>query len=100
MKKRQFSSEMKSKIILELLKEEKTISEIAGTYEISVNQLYNWRKEFNDNISRIFGETKTERDYKNKEKELLAREQNLMSKIGELTVENDWLKKKSAEKFG
>ena len=49
MKKRQFSPEYKSKLVLESLKEEKTLSEIAAREGISRVQLQNWKKEFLEN---------------------------------------------------
>jgi len=42
MKRRQFTPEFKAKVVMEMLREEKTISEIATEHEISPNQLRNW----------------------------------------------------------
>jgi transposase-like protein len=42
-KRRTFSSDFKSKIVLEALREEKPLGEIANEYDISPNQLRNWR---------------------------------------------------------
>ena len=100
MRKSNYSPEMKAKIVLELLTENRTTGEIASKYEINIREIQRWRKEFLENIGRIFGETKIEKDAKNKEKELEQREKELMAKVGELTIENDWLKKKSIEIFG
>ena len=100
MQKKSYSSEMKAKIVLELLTENKTTSEIASKYGINIRLIQQWRKDFLENIGRVFGETKIEKDMKNKEKELEERERLLKEKVGELTIENDWLKKKSAEIFG
>lgn len=44
-----------------------------------------------------WAQSKTEREAQQMVKEANEREQNLMVKIGQLTVENDWLKKKSAQ---
>ena len=46
MKKRSFTPEYKTKIIIEILKEEKLLNEIAAKENISPNQLRSWRKEF------------------------------------------------------
>jgi transposase-like protein len=43
MKKRTFTPEQKAKIVLELLKENKTIAELAAEYEIHPNQLQRWK---------------------------------------------------------
>ena len=100
MQKKNYTPEFKAKVVLELLSENQTTSEIASKYEVNIRMVQRWKKEFLENIGRIFGETKIEKDVKNKEKELEQREKLLMEKVGELTIENDWLKKKSLEIFG
>lgn len=100
MTKRQFTAEFKTKIILELLREEQNLNEIASKNDISPNQLRNWKKEFLDNAPKAFSGSKQEREAKNKEKEVSEEKQELMAKVGQLTIENDWLKKKAAQVFG
>lgn len=100
MTKRQFTPEYKAKIVLEILKEEKHISEIASREDISTKQLYGWKKEFIENASRVFSQTKIEKEAKQQERGLQEKEQELMAKVGQLTIENDWLKKKSAQVLG
>lgn len=100
MKKRSFTPEYKTKIVLEILKEEKLLNEIATNENISPNQLRSWRKEFMDNASRAFTGNKEERDLKLRDQELQEERQALMAKVGQLTIEVDWLKKKSVEVFG
>ncbi len=99
-KRRTFSSEFKSKLVLELLREEKPLGEIANEYDISPNQLRNWKIEFLKNAPRAFSESKDEKDIRAKEKELDEQINTLMTKVGQLTIENDWLKKKSKQVFG
>ena len=100
MQKKSYTPEEKAKIVLELLTENKTTSEIASKYGIGIRLIQQWRKDLLENIGRVFGETRIEKDMKNKEKELEEKERILKEKVGELTIENDWLKKKSAEIFG
>lgn len=100
MTKRQFTPEFKAKIVLEILREEKSISEIGNREEIAVSQLHGWKKEFLENSARVFSQTKIEREAKLNTRELADREQALMAKVGQLTIENDWLKKKSAQVLG
>lgn len=99
-KRRTFSSEFKSKIVLEALREEKPLGEIANEYDISPNQLRNWKIEFLKNAPRAFSESKDEKDMRAKEKEMDEQINVLMTKVGQLTIENDWLKKKSKQVFG
>ena len=100
MKKREFSAEYKTKIVIEVLEGEKQANEIAAREEISPKQLSNWKKEFFENAYRAFSLTKDERQAKNELKAMHEREQDLMAKVGSLTIENDWLKKKSKQVLG
>ena len=87
-KKRQnHSAEFKAKVAVEALKELKTISELAQLYEIHPNQISTWKKEFLENASQVFDKSHR----RPKEDEKLAK---LYETIGELKIENDWLKKK------
>ena len=99
MQKKSYTPEFKAKVVLDLLTENQTTSEIAAKYEINIRMVQRWKKEFLENIGRVFGETKIEKDVRNKEKASEQERKELMSKVGELTIENDWLKKKSAEIF-
>lgn len=94
MTKRQFSPEYKAKIVLEIMREENTVSEIGAREDISAKQLHNWKKEFIDNAAKVFSQKKEARDAVNKVLESEEREETLMAKVGQLTIEIDWLKKK------
>lgn len=99
-KRRQFTAEFKTKLVLEVLKEEKQIGEIATENGLSPNQLRNWRKEFLENASKVFSESKQEKELRLKKREIDEERTELMAKVGQLTIENDWLKKKSEQVFG
>jgi transposase-like protein len=100
MGRRQFTPEFKTKIVVELLREEKPLSELAAEHEISPNQLRNWKREFLENATRVFSESKQEKELRAKEKAMDEERRDLMAKVGQLTIEVDWLKKKSAEVLG
>ncbi len=100
MGKRQFTAEYKAKLVLEILAEESHISEIAARENISRTQLQNWKREFTDNAAKVFSQNKIEKEAKNVANEALEREGDLMKKVGQLIIENDWLKKKSAQILG
>lgn len=89
--RRTLSSEFKAKVALEAIKEMKTISEIAQQHQLHPNQVSNWKKEFLVNASKVF-------DSKNEDAEqiklLSKKNQELVQQIGELSVDNNWLKKK------
>jgi transposase-like protein len=100
MGRRQFTVEFKTKIVLEILREEKQLGELAAEHGVSPNQLRNWRKEFLGNAAKVFSESKQEKDLKAKERALDEERSEIMAKVGQLTIENDWLKKKYRQVFG
>ena len=92
-KRRNFTPEQKAKIVMEVLREEKTLNEIAAEYEIHPNLLSRWKAEFINNVARAFGKEaeeveKVKQSYEKEKEELLKQ-------IGQLSYENAWLKKKS-----
>jgi transposase len=92
-KRKRFSDSQKAQIILEVLKEEKTVPQIASEYGVHPNVIYRWRKQALENLPKLFeDETRKERDLK-AEHERLVNE--LYSEIGKLTTQLNWLKKKS-----
>ena len=83
--RRKFSGSFKTKIALEAIKERMTTQELASKFEVHPNQITLWKKEFLKNASSAF-ETKQKENKDDMEKE------KLYSKIGQLQVENDFLK--------
>ena len=100
MKKKNYTPEFKAKIVLEMLTEEIHISEIAAREEISRTQLQNWKREFLDNAALVFSQNKVEKQAKAEVKAAEEREETLMKKVGELSIENDFLKKKYRQIHG
>jgi transposase-like protein len=98
--RRKFTAEFKAKLVLEVLREERQINEIAAENKINVNLLRNWKKEFEANAARVWSESDREKKADAKVKAMAAKEEALYSKIGQVTFERDWLKKKSIELFG
>ena len=100
MERNKYSAEYKAKIVLEILKEELSISEIASRENINKNQLQNWKREFIENSARVFSQNKIEKESKKEVQEAIEREQTLMAKVGQLTLEVDFLKKKHDQFLG
>ena len=99
MKKRMnYSPEFKAKIVLEILSEESTINQIAAKHGVSPIVLSRWKKEFMERASEVFkkGPSESEKEL-DQSKEHIA---ELERKVGQLTYEVDWLKKKSTEILG
>lgn len=92
-KRRHFSPNQKAQIVLEILKEEKTISQIASEYEVHPNLMQRWRKQALEDLPKLFEDNrKTERT---REAENERRFNELYAEIGRLTTQVNWLKKKS-----
>jgi transposase-like protein len=85
--RKKFSSEFKSKVAIEAIKEQKTVADLALQYEIHPTQIQQWKKQFLDNASLVF------EDKKASAKDI-DQESKLYEQIGKLQVQNEWLKKK------
>ena len=90
--KKNYTPDFKTKVILELLREELTISQLSSKYEIHRTQLNHWKKAVLEGIPELLSDGR-KRDKKLKEQEELVRD--LYAQIGELTTKLGWLKKKS-----
>jgi len=91
--KRKHQSSFKAKVALEMIKQEKTQSQICSEYEINNTQARIWKDKLLKNIEKIFDE----QGDKILEKKLEERDkliEELYRQIGQLKVELDWLKKK------
>ena len=97
--RRNFSAEFKTNLVLQLLKGEKELNVLAVENDIQPNLLRNWKKEFLDKASVVFDDT---REDNLKEKLALERKEKAeyAKKVGQLTMQVDWLKKKSEETLG
>ncbi len=92
MKKRTFTAEFKTKVVLKLLTGEKELNMLAAENEIAPNQLRNWKAEFLANASSAFDDKRSD-TLKTELTEKEAEIDRLYKKVGQLTTENDWLKK-------
>lgn len=90
-KRRKFTPEQKAQIVLELLKEHKSLSELAAEYEIHPRQLQRWRSEAIEKIHLIF--TKASDEVEKLQKKPESEVEDLTKQIGQLSIEVNWLKK-------
>jgi transposase len=92
-KRKRYDSEFKARVALEALKAERTIQEIAKEYEVHPVQVSEWKKRMAQGASEVFeGGGK-----KAQESDFYRERDNLHRKIGQLSVELDWLRKKSKQ---
>ena len=97
--RRNFSAKFKSDLVIELLKGEKDLNTLATENNIQPNLLRNWKKEFLNNASAVFDD-KREENLKDKLAEERREKAEYAKKVGQLTMQVDWLKKKSEEICG
>jgi transposase len=92
-KRRRHEPEFKARVAIEALKGVKTIQAIAKEFEIHPVQVSEWKKEMTDGAIGLFGAGREKTDAGDLERQ---RDQ-LHAKIGQLTVEVDFLRKKSKQ---
>ena len=84
--RRRFTAAFKAKVALEALRGDRTIQEIAGEHKVHPNQVSTWKRQAVDGLCEVFSNG-GERDRRDHEAEV----RDLHAKIGQLTVERDFL---------
>ena len=87
--KKYLAAEFKARVALEAIRGVKTVSEIAAEFEIHPVMVGKWKKEMRELLSELF-ENKSARKEKNVDRET----EQLHRKVGQLTMEVDFLEKK------
>jgi transposase len=87
----------KAKVALEALREESSLQELAKKYDVHPNQISQWKRQLLDGAVDLF-----ERPNKKSESTRSAekREEMLLKAVGEMKIENDFLKKKYRQVYG
>lgn len=87
-KRRQFSTDFKAKVALEAVRGELTLAEIAKKYDVHPNMIAGWKRRLTEQAAGLFARGVSDQD-----KDAEARIKELHAKIGQLTIETDFLKK-------
>jgi len=95
--RKKYTGNLKAQIVMELLKEEKTISQIASEYEVHPTQLNKWKSIVKESLPKILEDNRKKDNAIEKEQQRQIEE--LYSEIGRLTTQLTWLKKKSGIKL-
>ena len=88
-KRRRHGAAFKARVVLEALRGDKTINELAGLYEVHPGQIAAWKRRVVAGLAGLFSNG-PDKDRKDDE----ALKARLYQEIGQLKVELDWLKKK------
>jgi len=95
-KRKTYDNKFKVKVVLAVLKGDRTLSQIVKQFSVSTSMIHLWKKTFLENINNAFPDYRSGKAGSNKcncgisEKEA----ENLYAKIGKLEIKNDFLVKK------
>ena len=84
-KRRNHSPEFKAKVAIAAVRGDKTLAELAQQFDVHPNQITDWKAQLLERSAAVFGEKAA--------KESGPDIQTMQAKIGELTLENDFLDK-------
>ena len=92
-KRKTYTAAFKTKVVLELLREEKPLGQVAAEYEVHPSQLRKWKQLAVEHLPSLF--TDSQRDQAQQQAEHEGRLEELYAEIGRLTTQLAWLKKKA-----
>lgn len=95
--RKSYTTEFKSKVALEAVKEQETIPQLSQKYDVHPNQIAQWKKRLLDNLPSTFERPNKKRQ---EERKLEEERDQLLQTVGKLTVANEFLKKKHRDYYG
>lgn len=90
--KKQYTAEFKAQVVKEILREEKTMAQIAAEYGVHPVQLSQWKKTALDNLAMLFADDRKAAKQQKAQEQKMER---LYAEVGKLTTQLEWIKKKS-----
>jgi transposase-like protein len=91
-----YTPEFKAKVVREVLREEKSLGQVAAAYEVHPNLIGQWRDQALAGMASLFSRAK-ESEWAAKEAAHEQEKQDLYAEIGRLTTQLSWLKKKAGK---
>ena len=91
MMRKQYTAAFKARVVQDLLKEEKTLAQIASEYEVHPTQLKNWRAVALEGLPSLFEKQESTVALQAAHEQQLT---DLYAEIGKLTTQITWFKKK------
>ena len=85
-RRRRFTAEFKKRVALAALRGDRTVQQIAARHEVHPNQVSLWKRQAVDGLGEVFADRRSSR-----QSEHATTIRDLHAKIGELTVERDFL---------
>jgi transposase-like protein len=85
----QYSGEFKAKVVLEVLKGQRTVNEIASRFGVHPVQVFQWKKQAVEELPCVFADRRGQA-----ERAAAHEKAELFEQIGRLKMELEWLKKK------
>ena len=95
--RKQYDKAFKARVALEALKETGTIYELAKKYEVHTNQISKWKKQLSEGAVDVFERSNKKSPQVEKAQE---KQEMLLKTVGEMKIENDFLKKKYRQVYG
>lgn len=89
--KKSYTSAFKAQVVLELLKEEKTLAQLSSAYSVHSSVLRDWKAHALSHLSSLFEKRD---DLAEREATHTKQVEELYAEIGRLTTQVNWLKKK------
>lgn len=86
--RKSYSSKFKAKVAIEAIKEDKTMAELSSIHGVHRVMIQRWKNEAIAGLTGVF--TKKTDKHRADDKKLIG---ELYRQIGQLTVENEWIKK-------
>ena len=95
--RKSYDTAFKVKVAIEAAKEQETLQELSARFEVSPGQISQWKRHLLEGAGELFERPNKKQK---REREAEADRDRLLTTVGKLTVENEFLKKKYRDLYG